>query len=559
MRGAPFLPLLRVLLGNAVGINDLRSRKRRGRVLLLWAAMGIGFAPMVGAWALAVSAGYAAMRAGQLPLYDLALAGTYAMGQAMVLFTAIPMAYAGLLRARDLSILLPLPYRPGHIVLAKLAVIWMFEVLIGAMLLGPVLFNHLVWVGWAPLRVVAALILLLTMPVLPLCVATLLALLVGNVPGLGRSRWVWQFLSMGIALAIWVVLRQVMPASDAASDRLDFAAAKLAQMQSIGRVVPGVALVARALTASGWAAVGGLLLSLALAAGGVLAALAGAERLYLRPVMGQAGAGARGRGRAEAARPRPFLLSCARREVATVLRDPAVAMNGLGGYLVVPISLAASFFVNRGHADAAEMRGDFGRLADLLHTPEIAPLAPVVFAGLGLGAGALGALSSLFAASFSKDGRRLWIERTLPVPPFRVFLGKWLGGLFVVGVAHTVTLALAGAMLRVPPLPLVYAWLVGLLAVGACGALGLGIDALRPKLAWKETVEAVKQNANVVFALLGSVLLLGLNALALWGCVAFGLPVGVRWAVPVLLNLLMLGYALFLGRLAAGRFGEMDI
>lgn len=553
------LTLLRVLLLNALALNDLRHGRRRVRTLLVWVAILVGVGPVVAAWAALVGMIYAALRGSELPLYDLTLAGTYAMAQGMVLLTALPMAYSQLLRARDLSILLPLPYRPGQVVLAKLAVVWVFELLVGAAFWGPVVAQHLIWTGGGPLRVASAVLLLLALPVLPLCASSLVALLVANVPGLGRSRWFWQILTMTAAFGAWIVMRQGMPAYDSQKELADFATIKLAQMQQLGRVVPGLTHVVRALTADGAAAVAGLVLALALAAAGVAAVLLLSDRLYLRPVLEGAGAGARGHGRAEAARPRPFVLSVARRELASVLRDPPVAINALGGYVAVPIGFVAAFFMGPRGGPAEHGGGGLGELFALLRTPATAAIAPVVFAGLGLGAAALAALSSLFSASFSKDGRKLWLERSLPVSPFAVFLGKWLGCLLIAGVAHTVTLAALGLLLRLPPGPWLYAWLVGLLAIGACGALGLGIDALRPKLAWKETVEAVKQNANVVFAMIGSLVLLGVNALALWACVAWRLPGPAVWLAPVVLNLGLLAYALFLGRLAAARFGELEV
>lgn len=553
------LTLLRVLLLNALALNDLRSGRRRVRTLLVWLAVLVGVGPVVAAWTALVGMIYAAMRGSELPLYDLTLAGTYAMTQGMVLLTALPMAYSQLLRARDLSILLPLPYRPGQVVLAKLAVVWVFELLVGAALWGPVVAQHLIWTDGGPLRVASAVLLVLAMPVLPLCASSLVALLVANVPGLGRSRWFWQILTMTAAFGAWIVMRQGMPAYDSEKELADFATLKLAQMQQLGRLVPGLTHVVRALTADGLAAFSGLALALALAAAGVAAVLLLSDRLYLRPVLEGSGAGARGHGRAEAARLRPFVLSVARREIGSVLRDPPVAINALGGYVAVPIGFAAAFFMGPRGGPAENGGGELGSLLALLRAPETAAVAPVVFAALGLGAAALAALSSLFSASFSKDGRKLWLERSLPVSPFAVFLGKWLGGLMIAGVAHTVTLLALGLLLRLPPGPWFYAWLVGLLAIGACGALGLGIDALRPKLAWKETVEAVKQNANVVFGMLGSLVLLGVNALALWACVAWRLPPAAAWAAPVVLNLGLLAYALFLGRLAAARFGELEV
>ncbi len=553
------LSLVRVLLVNALSLNDLRSRRRRGRTLLVWGAVLLGVSPIVIAWAALVGVAYAGLGASATPLYDLALAGAYALAQFAVLFTAVPMAWGQLLRARDLGILLSLPLRPGQIVVAKLATLWVFEFCIGAALLGPVLFHHLVWTGGGPARAAMALALLATMPVLPLCGATLAVLLLGNVPRLGRSGWFWQLISLAALLSVWLVMARTLPEGESARDLADLAALKVAQARQLGRAAPGVGLVVRALTADGLAALGGLLSALAAAAAGVGAVLLLADRLYLRPVLEGAGAAARGHGRAEAVRPRPFLLSCARREIAGVLREPAVALNGLGGYLAVPLALAVSLFMSPRGGEADGGGAEIAQVVALLRAPEAAGVAPLAFAGAGLAAAALGALSSLFSTSFSKDGRRLWIERSLPVAPYAVFLGKWLGAMAIVAVAHGATMVVAAWFVRPPLGPWLYACVVGLLAIGACGAVGLSIDALRPKLVWKETVEAVKQNANVPLGLLASAALLGTNALLLWACAAAGLPAAARWLAPVALNLAMLGYALVLGRAAAARFGEMDI
>ena len=52
-----------------------------------------------------------------------------------------------------------------------------------------------------------------------------------------------------------------------------------------------------------------------------------------------AGGGTRRGRRAESIRERSFLASCVRKEFACTLKDPAVAMNSLGGYIAIPIMM----------------------------------------------------------------------------------------------------------------------------------------------------------------------------------------------------------------------------
>ncbi|MHB8079218.1 MAG: hypothetical protein ACYDIE_08195, partial [Candidatus Krumholzibacteriia bacterium] len=442
-----------------------------------------------------------------------------------------------------------------QIVAAKLAVVWLIEFAIGGAFFLPPLVQHLAHTGAGPLRWAAAVPIALAMPLIPLCAGTLLVLLVGNLPGLGRNRWFWHLALTSAMLAAWLVLRRVVEPGGPAAGPLDFVQLQMRQFESIGRQLPGSLFAIRALTAPGPTAGVNLLLALAAAAGAVGVVLLAADRLYLRPVLEGAGAGARGRGRAEASRPRPFLRSCVRKEIAGVLRDPAVAMNALGGYVALPIGVAASLLTRHGSAGGGGLR----ELAAWFAAPGGAALRPVAAAGLGLAVAALGTLSSLFSASWSKDGRRLWIERSLPVAPFTVFLGKWLGALTIASTAHLVAMAAAGLLLHLPPGAWLYAWFTGELALAAGGAFGLAIDAARPKLDWKETIEAVKQNLNVFLGLLAGIVLLAVNAAVLAACVALAPPPAVVWAAPVALNLGALALALAAGRAASARMAGLDI
>jgi len=547
--------LMRTMLIANFDLNALRVPRRRWRMLATVGVIALGVAPLAVAYAVGIGGAYAAMEQQGLPLQDLLLAGIYALAQITVLFTSVTVAHATLLRARDLSILLPLPYRPAQIVAAKLAVVWLIELAIGGAFFIPPLVQHLAHTGAGPLRWLAAAPLALAMPVIPLCAGTLLVLLVGNIPGLGRNRWFWHLMLTSAMLAAWLVLRRVVDPDLPVTDAMDLVQVKMRQFATIGRQLPGSLFAIRALTTPGPAAAVNFLLALAAPAVAIGVVLLAADRLYLRPVLEGAGAGARGRGRAEASRPRAFLLSCARKEIACVLRDPAVAMNALGGYVAVPIGVTMSLLTRHGGAGGGGLR----ELAGAFVAPEESALRPVAAAGLGLAVAALGMLSSLFSASWSKDGRRLWIERSLPVEPFVLFLGKWLGALAIASVAHLATMTAAGLLLRLPPGPWLYAWFTGELALAAAGAFGLAIDASRPKLAWKETIEAVKQNLNVFLGLLAGIALLAVNTGVLVGCVSLDLAPIVVWVAPVAVNLGALAVALLAGRAAAERVAELDI
>ena len=122
------------------------------------------------------------------------------------------------------------------------------------------------------------------------------------------------------------------------------------------------------------------------------------------------------------------------------MKDPAVAMNAVGGYLSVPILLLMYTILKiqtKGQVDVV------GQLAQAAHSPLLQRALPFVVVGIALGLSFLGTSSSLFAASYSKDGRRLWLEKTLPVPAWTLFLGKFLFGMGLVTSLNAVTVVAA--------------------------------------------------------------------------------------------------------------------
>ncbi|MHB8079658.1 MAG: hypothetical protein ACYDIE_10455, partial [Candidatus Krumholzibacteriia bacterium] len=106
------LALMRAMLIANFDLNALRTPRRRWRMLATVGVIALGVAPLAVTYAAVIGGAYAAMEEQGLPLQGLLLAGIYALAQITVLFTSITVAHATLLRARDLSILLPLPYRP---------------------------------------------------------------------------------------------------------------------------------------------------------------------------------------------------------------------------------------------------------------------------------------------------------------------------------------------------------------------------------------------------------------------------------------------------------------
>jgi ABC-2 type transport system permease protein len=538
------ITLLRLQLVASLGLNYLLQPGKRGRKLGVLLFVLLSMAPAYTGFVVLIGRAYGFLAAHNLPFYDLVLTGMHALAQIMILFLGIPILYAALFQANDLSILLPLPLRPAHILAAKLGVAYVLELIAAAILFAPALFFHAHYARPGAVMLGSGALCLLLLPAIPLALCALLCMAVVNVPGIGRSKWVWH---LGMMLGALGAAAGMMMFTNSGPqvDLLDLVQAKMQQVAQMGRWIPGSVFAMRALALPGAEGLLNLALYGAAVVGWGVLLLAAGERLYIRPVVRGSGVAARRRRRADPLHAGSFLTTYVRKELACTLKDPAVAMNAVGGYLSVPILLLMYTILKiqtKGQVDVV------GQLAQAAHSPLLQRALPFVVVGIALGLSFLGTSSSLFAASYSKDGRRLWLEKTLPVPAWTLFLGKFLFGMGLVTSLNAVTVVAAA---RVVPLGVgewLYILLLSEVVIAANGAIALLIDCRRPKVDWKDTVQAVKQNVNVLLAFGATTLTLLLNGMLLAATYRLGLPASTLYAQLLAINGLLLAAVLVAAR-----------
>lgn len=555
MSAAALRSLFVVQLLAGLNLNALVIKGKRVKAWLATLGLTACLTPSYVAIVVLQVKGFSYLRAAGLPLEDMLLVGMYASALFMILFAGIPTVYAALYQSNELTILLPLPYHPWQIVAAKLGVIYVIELLVGWAFFLPALITYYAY-GYAPLALLpVALIGLLLMPVIPLGLSALACILIANIPGVGRNKWFWY---VGITMALVgasLMLTSGMVASDSGG-MADLVEVRMQQIAQLGRMLPGVQFAMYALVDDRWTAIFHQAAHAAVSGAYVLAVLAAGSALYIGPILRGDAVRKRRAARDNTVRASGFLLSCVRKEWICVLKDPAVAMNGLGGYIALPL-LAVTYTVmkvqTRGKVDI------IGQMESALHSREFAAHLPVFVVAIALGLALFGSMSSLFSASYSKDGKRLWVEKSLPVAPFTIYIGKLISGYSLVTALNLLTLGFATLVVPFRAQHWLYVALLSQLAIAWNAAAGLAIDCARPKLVWKDTVQAVKQNVNVVLAMGVGFAGLGLNAgllKALWSASASPATV---YVVAFALNMALLAGALLVGRAASERLSRVQV
>ena len=482
--------IFRVLLRNGMSL-DLKSRKgKRGLALIL--LLAVCFAPTLGMLYMSFLASFQA----QTGLDALYLQGGLIIPCVLAAIMGLFVIPTAFYFSRDIAVLLPLPVRGRDIVLAKTGTALLSQVSLGVLFALPVVLAYLT-VHPDPLRILAALLILVTIPVLPvMLVGILVMLLMRFVPLLrnkDRFNLVFGLLSLVIALAIGVASGSVSGSGQDYAELL----ADPAALQMGGIAFFQIEWAARAIVQLS-------LSDLCLYLGATLLGFAAfellAQKVYLPAVTSIGGASARSRKKG-AEKPRSPFAACMLAENRMLLRTPAWFMNCILSSFIPSVIMIAILFLQD--------------VPSLLRGLDIPSLTEWMLAA---GAGSVlffGATNCIASTAFSREGQNLWRMKVIPVSLEKQILGKGLLG------------AAWSAAATLPVLALIV-WLVNgsaldlfLLAAGTVvggvfvNGLGLLIDAWHPKLVWDDETMAVKNNFNGMIELFGSWLMVGILALPL--------------------------------------------
>jgi ABC-2 type transport system permease protein len=400
----------------------------------------------------------------------------------------------------------------------------------------------------------------LMLPVIPLAVAGMAVVGMMRLVNLSRKKDLLIILGslVLISAALFLQLglgRAAGPSGPDPQKIIALIASPEGLVQSIGRRLPPAIWATRFLdsglsTGTGFA-------GFALFAGvSVLlfgALMAGGQRLFLGGLVGLSERSG-GRRKAGAGRMLRFSSGCHPlraiflREVRLMNRTPVFLLNGVLGVIMVPFIFALTPSSGRPGDD----RSDIMQLMTLAK-PVTAVLAITLFMII------CATLSGVASSSFSREGRKFWISKVIPVDFHHQVLAKFLHSMAIaalgVGSATAVVLfrlhADAGRWL--PALALA----LPVTVVLTC--LNLAVDLARPLLDWISPQKAMKQNLNVLIAMLldlGFLFLFGLAFITL-GKSRLGLTPVLGLMGALALALAGAAYALLL-RFARKRYPAIE-
>ncbi len=502
------LRLIKLQLNVGFGFSALKWYFRHNPKKF-WGGMGIvllvvlGIAPIFFLYTRLVESVYTATF--MLGQSQVVLSMGMVLAAMLVFFFGIAYVLSAFYFSRDLPVLVPLPLQARDILAAKFSVVLMNNYLTITPFFLPALFVYGIRGGEGPLYWLMGVVVFLLLPVIPLTVATALILILMRATNLSKRKDTLRMIGMlafiALVLGFNVIINQVAP-----GEEMEFVQRLLTDQQGlvfhITRIFPPAAWATLAMTAGGITALmyGGAFLAANIL--GVAAIFSLGNRIFYQGLIGGDELQSRKKLSLDAldkkiSRASSPISAIALREIKILFRTPIYLFNSVGILILLPVIMLIP----------ALSGGGLAPLLDLVRNQEARVL-------INLGGAAFMGTMALFApassSSFSREGRCFWISKVIPVPPQDQIKGKMVYSFLIVFLAIPLLVFFPFLTVRWSVAELFVVVAFGTLLAFPAITISLLVDMVRPFLDWDNPQRAIKQNVNVLVAMVAGAALFAL-------------------------------------------------
>ncbi|GIP33842.1 hypothetical protein [Paenibacillus sp. J2TS4] len=532
------LSLTKILLKNGSGTWGSKNSSKKRRIpigVLVPILIAIGLIPVFSIFYFFISSVYDGLA--PIGQEGLILALGLTTVSLVVFFFGIFYVINVFFFAQDLEHLLPLPVKPSQILTAKFSVALVYEYLTELFILMPILITYGIKSGAGILYYVYSAVIFLTLPVLPLLLASFISMLIMRFTNVSKHRD--RYRMIGGAAAIFLGIGFNFFFQRFAKNKLDpeqlqqiVAEGNNSIIQTITTLFPNAKLGAFALiNEASLIGFGYLLFFLAISAIAYWLFMLLGNWIYFKSVMGMSESSSRRQKVSDEkfdkmTQQSSVLKAYTVKELKVLFRTPAYFTNCVIISFLWPLLLVIPLVAQSGSLEGIK------QLSPYLFNENTAGLVLVCAFGFFL---FTAGINPTAATAISREGQGVFINKYLPVPFSKIVMAKVLSGFVLNFVSVLLAVMIAYFLLA---LPLYYAILLLALGVPAVlfGAfIGIIIDIHFPKLNWDNEQKAVKQNMNSLF----STLLCFLTAALIVVAVFFFNP-----SMPVVFFGLLLGFGL---------------
>jgi ABC-2 type transport system permease protein len=453
----------------------------------------------------------------------------------------------------DVENLLPLPIKSSQILGAKFIIVTIFEYLTACLIFLPILIVYGVKSGGGILYYVYALLIFLTLPVIPIVLDSVIVMIIMRFTNLAKNKDAFRTISAVIAIIFGVGVSTMSQ--------------RLVLNQGAGQTQLGnnslVAITSNIFPASKLGALGlinhgslsgliytGLFIILSLL-GFYLFLLLG-NQLYFKGVTGvSVSSSSKKQISSEELNRKAIrssvLKSYVLKELRILFRTPAFFINCILMNFIWPILLIIPLFTQP--SSVSGIRGLIG----LVQKQGISGMVFAAFFGVML---FVSSSNGIAATSISREGENIFFNKYIPVSYKTQIIAKVITGV-IMGIVGMLSIGIAAVILLKLPLSLMaLIGLTSLLAILFSNFVGIIIDLFNPKLHWDNEQKAVKQNLNL---LLSMAICVAFGGLSIYAVIKLNLSlIQVVVSLVVIYGLLDILFYLYLKEIGSKIFSKIE-
>lgn len=494
------LKLTKIFLKNSFSNFDAKmgvSSKSKGKILL-YGFLFLYFAGLIIFLSYNLLQGLIAIHQetvfiGMILLMIIGLAGV------QTIFSSINILYF----TKDNEYLLPLPLKPYQIILARTNVMLIAEyaVIFLVGLIPLVLYGILTSAG--VLYYITMLLSIILIPILPMLLISIIVILIMSFAKLTKNRNRFQLIASLILLVIIVGLSVSMSGM-----KEDMTNEEMAQMlvNANGMVdlvkgyFPTLDYLINALTTSSiTVAIVEVIKTIGITALGFILYLLIAQKVYFKGLVGNLfGGGARKTSKVikqERYRNSNLFKSYVGKEFKILMRNPVFLMQCLLPAILIPVIMIVILFA--GINNEEEVMSELTQILETTQTNSFV-VACVILGIIQF----FTMFIYISITAVSRDGSNAVFMKYIPVPLYKQYIYKIIPNIIMNIVSIIISLGIAQYILNLP-IPTLVALFVVATIIGILQSIVMIIvDLKRPKLNWDSEYAVAKQNLNLIFPML---------------------------------------------------------
>lgn len=411
--------------------------------------------------------------------------------------------------AKDVEYVLPLPFKPWQISLAKFFSVLVYEYIVGIFIMVPVTIAYGYKSGAGIPFYLISILCFIAIPILPLIYSSLISMILMRFTGISKHkdgfRIIAGILAMVIALGINFVTNSM---AQKGAKSLEALQSILAQGEnSLINTMSNLFITSKL---GAYAAVSNdmgktlmnVLLLVVISLIAIIIFIVIANSFYLKGAIGAS----ESYGKKNKLTTREIdknivqssqLKTWVKKEFIILLRTPAYLLNCVAIVVLLPIILGFSLIAEGNSANTLDMLRGF-----LANKEAYTIVLVATFGGILFTCGTNPAAST----SISREGDKVFISKYLPVSYKTQINAKIISSIMLNSI--TVVIVIVALMiLRADFNIIAMVAVVSILVLYFSGASGVLIDLAAPKLIWDNEQKAVKQNLNSLKSMLIAIIL----------------------------------------------------